>query len=104
MFEELLAYSNENPKRIALVGVIALLLILGPCMLLRPRSAEQIEHPNGYSFVCQNPTCRNEFKMSVSEVASYRAKHPGEPVRCPKCGQPNVLEAGAKPRPTGPTR
>ena len=104
MLEELLAYSKENPKRVALIGAIALLLILGPCMLLRPRSGEELDHPNGYSFVCQNPTCRNEFKMSVSQAASYRAKHPGEPISCPKCGQSNVVQAGSKPRPTGPGR
>src|SRR5438552_16381906 len=103
MLEAIRAYVTQNPRRAALIGGVGLLCIFVLWGLLSRPSSAKNEHPDGYLMVCQNPACRHEFRMSLSE-AEYRTKHPADPIHCPKCGQTNVLQAGSRPRPTGPAQ
>jgi len=95
---ELPAYLVENKKRSALIGVVALLCIFAIWGLLSRSSSDKIEHPDGYTFVCQNPSCRNQFKVSSARIEELRTKPSAPPLHCPKCGQTNVVQAGASDR------
>lgn len=102
MFEDLIAYISQNRKQVAVGGGIVLCLFVLWWNLFRHTSSEYLEHPEGYEFICQNPTCKNEFTISVSESQSIRKNHLGEPIKCPKCGQADVLRKGSRPkRPNG---
>lgn len=102
MFKSLIAYISGNRKQLAIVGGFVLCLFVLWWNLFRHTSSEFLESPDGYEFVCQNPTCKNEFTISVSEAQSLRKNHPGEPIKCPKCGQANVIRKDSRPqRPNG---
>ena len=56
--------------------------------------------------ICQNPACRNEFKVSPAEVRTYMAKHEGAAYPCPKCGGTDLRQEGerSRDRPSAPAR
>jgi hypothetical protein len=97
--EHWLTYLTENWKRVALIAGVGIIGIFCLVKLFGKTSSVQLDHPDGFPFVCQNPSCHYEFTISVSEAEEIRTKHPGEPLKCPKCGQTNVLPAGAHARP-----
>lgn len=102
MFANLIAYISENRKQVAIVGGFVFCLFILYWSVFRHTSSEYLDHPEGYEFVCQNPACKKEFTISVSEAQSIRKSHPGEPIKCPKCGQDNVIRKGSRPqRPNG---
>jgi hypothetical protein len=94
--------SNQDWKKIGLVGGGVLVLLVAVWFAFgRMKSAEEAEHPDGYKLVCQNPACGAHFTVSIADARRVR-EHPDQPIKCPKCGQTNVLPEGSKPRPGGP--
>jgi hypothetical protein len=96
MIEQLIAYVKENKGRTAIIAAVSILCLFLLGNLLKGSSTEKLEHPDGYTLVCQNPSCQNEFVMSVSAAQTWREKHPGEPIKCPKCGQAGAIEKGSR--------
>jgi hypothetical protein len=95
---QLLQYLAENKKRAFLFGAVALLCIFALWGLLSRGSGAKVEHPDGYTFICQNPSCHNQFTVSFARADELRAKPSSGPLRCPKCGQTEVVQAGATDR------
>jgi hypothetical protein len=91
-FEDL--SSNQKLALVGGVGAFLLLLILIWAIKgsRAPADAAVVE---GTKYVCQNPSCRYEFRMTIAEARENMAKHPGEGIKCPKCGGTNVLPEGA---------
>lgn len=93
-------------------GFAVLLMVF---VLLRPSdssSKASASLKEAVTLTCQNPACRNEFKVTPAEIKEYRTKHSGELFPCPKCGDTNLVEEsakssgrpappGANPKPTG---
>jgi hypothetical protein len=98
MIESIIAYVVENKQRVAIFGGIGVLSLVILWNLFNRPSQEKIDHPDGYTFVCQNPSCRKEFVMSISQAQEWRAKHAGDLLKCPQCGGTDVLEKGARRR------
>jgi hypothetical protein len=94
--------ADWDKKKLGVIGGGALIVLFLVWFAFgRTKSAEQAEHPDGYRMVCQNPSCGEHFTISVAEARKIR-EHPDQPLKCPKCGQTNVLPEGSKPRPSGP--
>jgi hypothetical protein len=62
-------------------------------------SAGDAGEPNGFHFVCGKG---HEFTLSVSDMREYKAKHLGEPIKCPTCGDTAVRPADQGVRPPAP--
>ena len=78
---------NKNLVKGIVIGGVVLVAVL-VWMLYSP--ANNANFPNGTEWVCQNPTCKNGFNLSINQLAQYNAEHRGEPIKCPKCGSPAV--------------
>ena len=96
MVEQLLAYVMENKKRAGMIAGSILVVFFLSWKLLSQPSTEKLEHPDGYMMVCKNPSCGHEFVVSVSAAQAWRAKHAGEAMKCPKCGQSDVVQKGSR--------
>ena len=86
-----------NQKLLLLGGGGAVLVVLILLWAFKgSRAPADTATTEGSKFICQNPSCKNEFRMTVAESREYLAAHPGEPLKCPKCGESNVLPEGAE--------
>ena len=73
-----------NRKEWLLLGVVVLLCAVAAFAIFRRPAADQ-NFPDGTWWVCTNDGCKNEFNLSIGELADHHKQHYGEPVKCPKC-------------------
>ena len=78
---------NKNLVTGIVVGAAVLLAILA-WWLHTP--ANNANFPEGTDWLCVNPTCNTNFNLSIKELGQYSKDHPGEPIKCPKCGAPAI--------------
>jgi hypothetical protein len=97
-FEDL--SSSQKLTLVGGVGGLLLLLILFWAMRGGPPPSDAAA-VQGTKYICQNPACRHEFRMTLAEARENMAKHPGEGIKCPKCGSTNVLPEGGGSRRRG---
>jgi hypothetical protein len=75
----------NRKQQIVAVAVGMVILFVAWLMFHRtPDSA--VDHAEGFHYVCQNPTEKHEFTLSTAAFNEYVSKHPGEYIKCPKCG------------------
>ena len=97
--------SGGGNKQKLIVGVIIALIVVALGFSLMRRGPENAaDHPEGFRYVCRNPSCKNEFTLTAAEFNDWVIKHPGEYIKCPKCGTPDAQRVGAKERPVTPVR
>ncbi|MDB5291035.1 MAG: hypothetical protein JWL69_2276 [Phycisphaerales bacterium] len=82
-----------NRDRLFLAAGAAVVIGVAIVVAGRWRPANNANFPNGTWWICQNPACKAEFSMSSKELGEWHAKHYGDPLPCPKCGQTNVIRA-----------
>ena len=89
----------EQKKKLAIGAGVFIVLIFGSWLAFGGKgSGQKADNAQGIKFVCQNASCKNEFTLSQSEVVSFSKNHPGQFVKCPKCGSTDVIEELAKSR------
>lgn len=88
---------TEQQKKSVMIAV-GLVLLAGVFYALFGRSSGAGAAGGGASdavtMVCQNPACKNEFKITPAEAQDYLRRHPGDSIHCPKCKGTDVVEAG----------
>ena len=87
-----------NSRAIGVVVATGATLLVLLAILLRGNPPNAAEHPNGFNYLCQNPNCKNEFVVPVSDYNSFVKKHPGERITCPKCGGHETMPKDSKSR------
>ena len=73
---------NKNVVKGIIIGSAVLVAVLA-WWLYSP--ANNANFPDGTDWVCQSPTCKTGFTMTVKELAQYSKDRPGDPIKCPKC-------------------
>ena len=74
---------NKNLVKGIIVASAVLVAILA-WWLYSP--ANNANFPDGTDWLCQNASCKTGFTLSVKQLAEYSKDHPGEHIKCPKCG------------------
>jgi hypothetical protein len=69
------------------VAAVGLLALAGVYWLTRT-GGNNPNAPEGTHWICANDQCKNQFNLSVADLADHHRKHYGEPVPCPKCKKP----------------
>ena len=83
-----------------LAGVGIGALVLAVAWFSMHRSPDNgVDHPEGFTYVCLKPGCGNEFHLSTREFNDYVSRHPGEYIKCPKCGGDRTQRKDAAQRP-----
>jgi hypothetical protein len=74
-----------KPREITLLAVVVLLCGAAVFAIFRRGPAEEQNFPGGTWWMCTNDGCKNEFNLSIEQIAEHHEKHYGEPITCPKC-------------------
>jgi hypothetical protein len=85
-------------QQVIVGAAIAVIVLAIGWILLRRAPDNAADHPDGFTYVCRNPKCKNEFTLTAAEFNSWVTKHPGEYVKCPKCGTDDAQRVGARER------
>jgi len=73
---------------IAVVGfVIAAFLLFGPGGG-DDHGDNSASFPDGTYWMCSDPACGHEFKLTIKELSEHHEAHYGDPVPCAKCDKP----------------
>ena len=78
---------NKNFLKGIVIGVVVLVAVL-VWALYHP--ANNANFPEGTDWLCQNPTCHTAFNLSIKQLGQYSSDHPGDPIKCPKCGTASI--------------
>lgn len=73
---------NKNLVKGIIVAAVVVVAIAG-WWLYSP--ANNANFPEGTEWLCESPSCKTAFNLSVKQLGEYSAKHPGDPIKCPKC-------------------
>lgn len=76
-----------------MVAVVVLVVLAVGYGAWKWRPANNENYPDGTFWICQNPACKNEFVMTVRDVAKFQETHYGQPVMCPKCKKQDTIGA-----------
>lgn len=74
---------NKNLVKGLIIGGVVLLAVVGWALYSPSNNAN---FPEGTDWLCQNPSCKTSFNLSMKELANYNKEHPGDPIKCAKCG------------------
>ena len=79
-------------KRWFIIGGIAVVVAVGVAFAVHTilDSPNNADLPGGVDYLCQNASCKHEFKMTVEQVAEHNKTKFGQPIACPKCGKADV--------------
>jgi hypothetical protein len=84
------------------VGLVVVCLLTW--VLLHRQPENSVDHPDGFHYVCRNPSCKHEFTLTAAQFNDWVINHPGQTIKCPKCGTDDAQRVGAKERPIDPRK
>jgi hypothetical protein len=96
--------SSGNRQKLMVAALIALIAVALGFSLMRRGPDNAVDHPDGFHYVCRNPACKHEFTLTAAEFNDWVGNHPGEYIKCPKCGTPDAKRVGAKERSITPIK
>ncbi len=70
-------------------GIVIALVVAGAVggwMMWTP--ANNANFPEGTPWMCQNPSCKTEFHLTMKQLSEHYKANYGEQPKCPKCSQP----------------
>jgi hypothetical protein len=83
---------NVNMSRNLVIAVVGLVVFVGVVAYFTFRTDRSTSAaPDGTFWVCTNPSCKNTFVLSLSEVAAHHKAHYGERIPCPKCDKKETV-------------
>jgi uncharacterized paraquat-inducible protein A len=89
-FEYLLEHLREVDRKILIASGAACLLFLGVAVAAFHRPANNVAHPQGTYWTCDNG---HSFLMTTSQLSDFYTKHYGERIPCPTCGSKKTVRA-----------
>ena len=78
---------NKNLVKGIVIASVVLVALLGWWLYSPSNNAN---FPGGTDWLCQNPSCKTAFNLSMKQLGQYSKEHAGEPIKCPKCGTPAI--------------
>jgi rubrerythrin len=75
---------TQRQKQISTAAITLTVIITGISFWFW-RPANNVNAPRGTWWICKNPTCKNEFSLTMAQFSEHHEKHYGQPVTCPKC-------------------
>ncbi|HZL37475.1 MAG TPA: hypothetical protein VFC78_19310 [Tepidisphaeraceae bacterium] len=79
--------------RLILIGAGVIVIVVACVVAVKWQSPNNADFPDGTWWLCENPTCKAEFKLTTKQISDWNLKHYGEHMLCPKCGQPSIVRA-----------
>lgn len=83
-------------SRIVHLSLVLILLATAGLLLARWRSSafqQTSDYPEGSLWICGAAACREEFAVSLPDLARHYEEYHGEPPKCPQCGSAECVRA-----------
>jgi hypothetical protein len=93
-----------DKKKLIVGGAVGVVVVFLGWMVLHRPPENSVDHPDGFHYVCRNPSCKNEFILTSAEFDDWVIHHPGQTIKCPKCGTDDAQRVGTKSRPAPDAR
>ena len=75
-----------NKQKLVYAGVIAAVVAAAVIVWAVWRPSNNANFPQGTLWLCSNPKCSAEFRLTMQQLGEHYKAHYGERPKCPKCG------------------